>query len=302
MTQVEAESLATGAPVPHLGAQDGRARIARDILRDRSAVLGLVIVGALSLAALLAPLLAPHPPDAGDIVNKLAPSSREFPLGTDNLGRDVLSRLLYGARVSISTAVIATLGITAIGVLLGLLSGYAGGAVDALIGRVIDVLLAFPSFLLALALTGVLGTGLRNIILAVVLVAWPRYARILRSAVLAEREKEYVEAARASGATSARILRRQILPNVVGPVVVLTTLDLGAVLLLLSSYSFLGLGVQPPTAEWGAMLNEGRAYMSAAPSMTWYPGTAIFLMALGFNLVGDGLRDLLDPRTPRRGS
>jgi peptide/nickel transport system permease protein len=271
----------------------------RGLLRDRTAMIGIVIVSSFVLAAALAPLLAPHDPNAVDVLHKFAPPSAKFPLGTDELGRDVLSRLLYGARLSIGTALVATLGISFLGLFLGMLAGYLGGLVDTVISRVVDVLLAFPSFLLALAVTGILGPGLGNLMLAVVAVSWAGYARIVRGSVLAEREKPYVEAARATGTSGWRILWRHLLRNIVGPVVVLTTLDMGAILLGISALSFLGLGVKPPTSEWGAMLSEGRNYLGQAPNMMLFPGAVIFLMALGFNLFGDGLRDVLDPRTRR---
>ena len=277
----------------------GRRVLLRGLLRDRTAMIGIGIVSTFVLTAALAPLLAPHDPNAVDVLRKFAPPSAEFPLGTDHLGRDVLSRLLYGARLSIGTAVVATLGISLLGLLLGMLAGYLGGLVDNVISRVVDVLLAFPSFLLALAITGILGPGLGNLMLAVVAVSWAGYARIVRGTILAEREKPYVEAARATGVTDWRILWRHLLRNIVGPVVVLTTLDMGAILLGISALSFLGLGVKPPTSEWGAMLSEGKNYLGQAPNMMLFPGTAIFLMALGFNLFGDGLRDVLDPRTRR---
>jgi ABC-type dipeptide/oligopeptide/nickel transport system permease subunit len=277
----------------------GQRWVLRSLLRDRTAMIGVVIMSSFVLAAAFAPFLAPHDPNAVDVLRKFAPPSAEFPLGTDHLGRDVLSRLLYGARLSIGTAVAATLGVSGLGLLLGMLAGYLGGLVDTVISRVVDVLLAFPSFLLALAVTGILGPGLGNLMLAVVAVSWAGYARIVRGSVLAEREKAYVEAARATGVSSWRILWRHLLRNIVGPVVVLTTLDMGAILLGISALSFLGLGVKPPTPEWGAMLSEGRNYLGQAPNMMLFPGAAIFLMALGFNLFGDGLRDVLDPRMRR---
>jgi peptide/nickel transport system permease protein len=271
----------------------------RSLLRDGSAVVGLGIVLLLVAGAVLAPVVAPHDPNEVDVLRKFAPPSAEFPLGTDHLGRDVLSRLLFGGRVSIGTAVVAGVLIGLIGTTVGLLIGYWGGVLDAVVGRVIDVMLAFPPFLLAMAVLGLLGPGLRNLLLVLVGVAWAPYARIVRSAVMVEREKEYVEAARASGATSVRVMARHVLPNVFAPIVVLMTLDMGIVLLEISGLSFLGLGVSPPTAEWGAMLSEGRTYLDQAPQMMLFPGAAIFLLVLGFNLVGDGLRDALDPHTRR---
>ncbi len=298
MISVEAVSAEMAVVAPEaLAAPKGR--VVRLFFSDRTAVAGLVLVSSLALAALLAPVLAPHEPNAVDVLRRFEPPSTEFPLGTDHLGRDVLSRLLFGARLSIGATLVATFGISVIGVVMGMLAGYLVGAVDTVISRMVEILLALPPFLLALAVTGVLGPGLGNVTLAVTAVWWASYARIVRGVVLAETSRAYVDAARAIGASSARIMCRHVLPNIVAPIVVLTTLDLGAVLLGLSGLSFLGLGVKPPTAEWGAMLAEGRTYLGPAPNMMLFPGAAIFLMVLGFNLLGDGLRDLLDPRTRR---
>jgi peptide/nickel transport system permease protein len=272
----------------------------RVLLRDRTAVFGLGVVALLSLAAVLAPLLAPHNPNAVDAVNKLAAPSLDHPLGTDHLGRDNLSRLLFGARLTIGTAVVASAAVAGIGIVLGVLAGYFGGVVDAVISRVIDILLAFPTFLVALAVTGALGPGLGHVAISLIVVWWARYARIVRSAVIAERAKPYVEAARAVGTPRSRTVVSHVLPNIIAPVVVLTTLDTGDLLLGISALSFLGLGVQPPAAEWGAMLSEARTYLSSDPLLMLWPGLALFLMVLGFNLLGDGLRDVLDPRTRRR--
>jgi peptide/nickel transport system permease protein len=276
-----------------------RPRLLAGLVRDRTAMIGLFLVGILTVAAIFAPLLASHDPNAVDVARKFLPPSGEFPLGTDHLGRDVFARILYGARLSIGSTLAASVAISLIGVLVGLAAGWFGGLTDTLISRVVDILLAFPTFLLALAVTAMLGPGLRNVVVAIILAWWASYARIVRSAVLAERDRPYIEAARAVGSPSGRILTRHLLPNIVAPIVVLTTLDLGAVLLSLSGFSFLGLGVKPPAAEWGSMLSEGRTYLSRAPNMMLFPGAAIFLMVLGFNLLGDGLRDVLDPRTRR---
>lgn len=285
----------TAGITPRSGAS-GR-KVLRALVCTPTTAVGVVVVTTLSAAAIFAPLLAPHDPNAIDVAFKFAPPSTTHPFGTDHLGRDVLSRLLFGARLSIGSAVVAALGITAIGIVFGMLAGYVGGIVDQAVSRVVDILLGFPTFLLALAVTGILGPGLGHLIIAVLVVWWASYARVVRALVVAERERDYVEAARAVGATTWRILGRHVLPNMVGPVIVLTTLDMGSVLLGLSGLSFLGLGVRPPTPEWGAMLSEGRTYVGPAPQMMLFPGAAIFLMVLGFNLVGDGLRDLLDPRT-----
>jgi peptide/nickel transport system permease protein len=269
------------------------------LLRDRTALFGLGVVVSFVLLAILASVLAPDDPNFVDVTRRFTPPSAQFPLGTDHLGRDMLSRLLYGARLSIGTTVAASLGISLLGIVLGMLAGYFRGIVDTAISRIVDVLLAFPTFLLALAVTGVLGPSLLNLTIAIVFVWWATYARIVRASILAEREKTYVEAARAAGASDWRILRAHLFPNIVAPVVVLTTLNMGSILLGISALSFLGLGVRPPTAEWGGMLAEAKSYMGQAPYMMYFPGMAIFLMVLAFNLFGDGLRDALDPRTRR---
>ena len=300
MSTAETAAAEVAVLVPSASeAPAGRTPLLRGLLGDRTAVIGLVLVGSLTVAAVLAPLLSPHDPNGVDVARKFLPPSAEFPLGTDHLGRDVLSRLLFGARLSIGSTMVAATAISLIGVAIGLLTGWFGGIVDTTVSRVVDILLAFPTFLLALAVTAALGPGLGNVLVAIVLAWWAGYARIVRSAVLSEQEKPYIEAARSIGASTSRILGRHLLPNIVAPIVVLTTLDLGAVLLGLSGFSFLGLGVRPPAPEWGAMLSEGRTYLSRAPNMMFFPGAAIFLMVLGFNLLGDGLRDVLDPRTRR---
>ncbi len=275
----------------------GRAtHIWRILRRDRTAMLGLVIVGSLVLAAILAPVLAPHDPNAVDVVRKYTGPSREFPLGTDNLGRDELSRILSGARTSLFVTLTVGILVLAIGVGVGTVAGFAGGLVDGLLMRVVDVLLAFPSLLLALAVTGVLGPGLVHLAIAMVAVWWAGYARLVRGLVLSVRERPYVEAARALGLTERRVAVRHVLPQVMPPVIVLATLQSGRLLLALAGLSFLGLGVQPPTPEWGAMLSTAQDYMANAPQLMVYPAVAITLAALGFNLLGDGLRDMLDPK------
>ncbi|MDQ4132175.1 MAG: ABC transporter permease [Actinomycetota bacterium] len=273
----------------------------RSLWHNATGTVGLCIVVSLALAAVLAPVLAPYDPNAVDLSQRFDSPSLQHPLGTDGLGRDVLSRLLYGGRLSIGSTVVAALGISTIGLALGLLAGYLGGLTDTVISRTIDALLAFPAFLVALALTGLLGRGLPQVTVAVVAVGWVTYARVARSVVLAERERAYVDAARALGASRVRILVKHLLPNVIGPLVVLTTLELGAILLGISGLSFLRLSVRPPTAEWGSMLAEASTSLGRAPYLMVSPGLAIFLMVLGFNLLGDGLRDVLGRRPiPRR--
>ncbi len=271
----------------------------RSLLRqlggDRTALAGLVILVLMYTAALAAPMIAPQDPNELDVVNRYAPVSFEHPLGTDNLGRDELSRLLYGARVSLFTALGVGVAILAIGIVVGSIAGFAGGFVDGLLMRIVDVLLAFPSLLLALAITGMLGPGLLHLMVGMVAVWWTDYARMMRGLVLSMRERPFVESARAVGLPGPLVAARHVLPNIVGPVIVLGTVQTGRLLLALSALSFLGLGVQPPTSEWGAMLSEGQQYLASAPQLMVYPGIAITLAALGFNLLGDGLRDVLDP-------
>lgn len=273
-----------------------RRRAVRRLLRDRSAAAGLAIVGAFILAAAFAALLAPGNPVKVDFVHRFASPNFRHPLGTDNLGRDELSRILYGARLSIGMAVAATTGITLMGLIMGLVAGIYGNVADGLIMRAVDVLLALPTLVLALVVVGLLGQSLRTLVIAISLVGWPNYARIVRGMTLSLREWEFVEAARAVGASRPRIVARHVVPNLLGPVVVLSTLDLGRVLLAVSGLSFLGFGVPPPTPEWGAMLSEAKSYLDRAPQLLIWPGLAITLLVLAFNLAGDGLRDLLDPR------
>jgi ABC-type dipeptide/oligopeptide/nickel transport system permease subunit len=300
VTLVDVTAAETQLAIPSPEGGIAGPSVFRRLARDRAALVGALLVVMIGGAALLAPVLAPHDPNAVDVANRFAPRSREFLLGTDHLGRDVLSRMLYGARLSIGATLMATAAIAAIGLVLGMLAGWWGGVVDGLISRLIDLLQALPSLLLPLAVTAILGTGLGNVVIAIAISYWANYARIVRSAVLAERAKLYVEAARASGAPMRRIFRHHLLPNIVGPVVVMTTLELGIILLAISSLSFLGLGVKPPAAEWGAMLSEGRTYLSRAPALMIYPGVGIFVLVLAFNLMGDGLRDFLDPRSRHR--
>lgn len=280
-------------------AHAGRPGALRAVLRHPTAVVGLVIVGAMAALAIAAPLIAPADPTAVDGARRLLPPGPDALLGTDNLGRDILSRLMWGARLSLGTAALATVLILTIGVGIGLVSGYYGGLIDDVVMRVVDVILAFPALILALAIVGVLGPGIGSVMIGIVSVAWADYARVMRGLVLAARERQYVEAARATGVRDARILLRHLLPNVFPPIIVLSSLEMGGLILAVSALSFLGLGAQPPTPEWGAMLNDGRAFIAAAPQLMVYPGLAISIVVVGFNLLGDGLRDALDPHTRR---
>lgn len=267
------------------------------IIKSKTSFVGLILIILLLTVAALAPLIAPyHPIDDASIIDRYQAPSAEHWLGTDELGRDILSRIIYGARISIQIGVIAV-GISAVfGVLLGGISGYLGRWVDMVIMRFIDVLMAFPSILLAIALVAVLGKGLTNAMIAVGIVGVPQFARIVRSTVLSIKEKEFVESARASGVKGPRILFRHVLPNCMAPIIVQATLSVGTAILDAAGLSFLGLGAQAPKPEWGAMLTDGVAALQTAPWVIMFPGLAILLTVLGFNLFGDGLRDALDPR------
>ncbi len=280
---------------------DVRGRVRRGglltrLTNDRLASSGLVVVVVLITAAVFAPLLAPHDPAQIDPLARLAGSTTNHPLGTDELGRDVLSRLLYGARWSLGIAALATMVVASIGVTIGLISGYLGGVLDTITMRIVDVLLAIPSLVLYLAIVGTLGPGIRNVFIALVCVAWAGYARVVRGIVLSIRERDFVRASRSLGAGHGRLMFRHVLPHVAGPVVVLASLQVGGTILALSALGFFGLGAQPPTPEWGTMINQGRLFLQTEPSLMIYPGIAISLAVLGFNLLGDGLRDALDPR------
>lgn len=297
-TSRDIDELAGGTqpPVTRLLIDRSGAPLAR-LLHDRVALVGLSIAAIFALGALLAPLLTDDDPTRTDFTHRFLAPSVDHPLGTDNLGRDVFARILYGGRLSLGMAVTASVGIALLGLLLGLVAGLYGRAADAVIMRVVDVLLALPTLILALVLVGLLGQGLRSLTITIIAVQWPRYARLVRGMTLKLREQDFVLAARALGASRARIMLRHIAPNLIGPVVVFSTIDMGSTLLAVSGLSFLGFGVGPPTPEWGAMLSEARQYLDRAPELLVYPGVAISVVVLGFNLAGDGLRDMLDPRS-----
>ncbi len=268
----------------------------RRFRRQTPAMLGLTILLILVLASLAAPLLTPYDPEKLRLADALIHPNLRHPLGTDHLGRDMLARLLYGGRLSLMIGFLAVgIGLI-VGTPLGAISGYYGGWVDMIVQRIADILLSFPSILLALALVAVLGVGLKNVIISVGVSAIPSFIRLVRGSVLSIREQTYVEAAKSVGVKDHVILRRHILVNAMAPVIVQATLNLGTAILVAAGLGFLGLGVQPPTPEWGAMLGEGRQYIFSASYMATFPGLAIFLAVLGFNLMGDGLRDALDPR------
>ena len=277
-----------------------RSRALRWLTRRWTLTVGLAAVLALCLAALCAGLLAADPPDAQHMSNTLAPPSAGHPLGTDEYGRDVLSRLLFGARLTLLASSAAVLLAAVAGSALGLTTGFFGGTYDSLAGRVIDVLFSFPVLLLGIAIVAVLGPGEPSVVFAIAVASLPNFARVSRSAMIAEREREYVDAAHANGAPVPYIIGRTLLPNLIGPLIVLVSLGFAYAVLYEASFSFLGLGAQPPTPEWGVMLSSARSYLFQAPWYAFFPGAAIFVLVFSLNLVGDGLRDLLDPRRTTR--
>ena len=279
-----------------------RSRLLTGLLRRRTAVFGLVVVLAVGAAAAFAPLVSPFSPLEQDITQRLKPpgarddAGRVHLLGTDHLGRDLLARVLFGSRIALLVGVAAVAISGVVGLAIGLVAGYLGGRVDDVFMRLGDIQLAFPFILLAIAVIGVLGPSLVNIIVVIGVSSWVVYARVVRSEVLAIREREFVQAAIALGGGDGRVLVRHILPNAFTPWLVVATLDMARVIVIESALSFLGLGVQLPTPTWGGMLADGRVYLSTAWWLATFPGVAILVTVLGINLLGDGLRDALDPR------
>jgi peptide/nickel transport system permease protein len=271
----------------------------RRFVSHRLAVVGLALIALLILLAAFAAQVAPRDPIRQDLPSALAPPSREFPLGADEFGRCILSRILYGARLSLVVGVLATAVGAVTGILLGLLAGYFP-RLDAPVMRAMEVLLAFPSILLAIAIVAALGPSLVNVMIAVGLRSIPSFARLTRSMVLSLKELEFVQGVHALGAGHGRVLFRHILPNSASPLLVFSSMQVATSILLAAILSFLGLGVQPPTPEWGKMVSDGRAYLLDAPHVSLFPGIAIFLTVMGFNCLGDGLRDALDPRMRAR--
>jgi peptide/nickel transport system permease protein len=296
---VESPALAPASEIDQLTSSRWR-DLLRRLSRNRGAQLGMVIAVLYVVIALLADVLMTHSPIQGDILSRLQPPSLEHLLGTDELGRDIYSRIVAGARISLVIQLAAVAAAMLVGVAWGLAAGYIGGAFDEVSMRVVDIMLAFPGVLLAIAIVAVLGGGLVNVIAAVAIASIPAFARLTRGVVLGTRELEYVEAARVIGEPPPAIAVRYLLPAAVAPITVQASLRMATVLLTAASLNFLGLGVVAPTPEWGAMLSNARSYMFAAPLVAAIPGLAITIVVLGFNLLGDGLRDAMDPKLRRR--
>lgn len=271
-------------------------RALRRLLRNNTAKLGFAIIVLNVLVAVFAPVITPYDPERANLSEIVQPPSRGHPLGTDELGRDILTRIAYGSRISLTLGTISV-GIALLGGLsLGVVGAYFGGWLDLIVMRFIDVILAFPPLLLAIVVVSILGPGIRNAMIAVGIALVPVYARLVRAEVLSNKAREFVVAARAIGASDLRIMARHILPNCMAPIIVQSTLNIATAILSAAALGYLGLGAQPPTPEWGTMLTKGRLYLRVAPHVTTFPGLAIVITVLGFNLFGDGLRDALDPK------
>lgn len=271
------------------------------IRRNRLAMAGLIIVGLLLAVAALAPWISPHDPLAQDLPRRLLPPGTPGNiLGTDDFGRDILSRIIHGARITLYIIALVALTAPALGLLVGTVAGYFGGWIDSALMRLTDIFLAFPRLILALALVAVLGPGIENAVLAIALTAWPPYARVARAETLTVRNSDYIAAIRLQGASSARIIAGHVVPMCLPSVIIRVTLDMAGVILIAAGLGFLGLGVQPPLPEWGLMISSGRKFLFEQWWVATMPGLAIFIVSLGFNLLGDGLRDVLDPRSAAR--
>ena len=268
----------------------------RRLKKNKIALVSMFVLAFVFLVAIFAPFLAPYPYDETHTTRALEGPSRDFLLGTDRIGRDVLSRLIYGASQSLQMGVFAVTGSTILGVCIGSIAGYYGGFTDTLLMRILDVFQGIPMFLLTVTLAAILGPSLRNAIIAIGIAMIPGSARLIRASILTVREMEYIEAAKSIDAGSPRIILRHIIPNAIAPVLVSYTMSMGMAVLSGAGLSFIGLGVQPPTPEWGAMISEGRNYMRAEPQLALYPGICVMITVLAFNMLGDGLRDALDPR------
>jgi peptide/nickel transport system permease protein len=288
--------IAASAPVATAKAHAWRSPLLRALLRHRLAMVGLVIIALMCFIAIFAPLLAPYSPYDQDLYAVLSPPSAQHWLGTDNLGRDLLSRIIYGARVSMVVGVVSTVLSSAIGVVAGLVAGFRGGVVDSIIMRVTDAFLCFPPLIFILVMAASLGPGIYNVILSFAVFGWTGFARIMRAQVLIVRELPFIEASRSAGVPTLRIMWRHVLPNALTPIIVAASITVGVAILVEAGVSFLGVGVQPPTASWGGELRIGFTYLQTVPLFSIAPGLMISLAVVAFNFVGDGLRDALDPR------
>lgn len=271
-------------------------RLTAFIKKNPSFTIFFILFLCVVAVAVCAPLIATHDPYEAVLANAVQPPSAEHWFGTDKLGRDLFSRVIYGARTSLVAALALVCIITVLGTVLGIVAGYFGGAVDAVIMRVSDMMISFPGMVLAIAVAGILGANMVNAVIAIAIVSWTKYARLSRSLVLKIRNRDYIAAAHVTGSKTAYILRKYMLPNALPTIVITGATDIGSMMLEIAGLSFLGFGATSPTAEWGLMLNEGRAYMTAAPWLMIFPGLAIFITVVIFNLLGDSLRDVLDPR------
>jgi len=278
------------------GPGDSMLHIVHEFRKDRLAVLGTVILFLLTFTAVLAPYIAPYDPVELNLAERLSSPGIKHLMGTDSVGRDILSRIIYGIRVSLMIAVVVVIIEVLFGVLVGTAAGYLGRAVDEILMRLVDILLAFPGIILALVIVGMLGSSIMNLIIALTSVGWVRYARVVRGSILSIKEEMFIESARAIGCSNLRIATCHILPNIISPVIVLATLNMGTIIISIAGLSFLGLGVQPPTPEWGVMLSEGKPFMESAPHLMVFPGLMIMVTVMAFNFLGDGLRDVLDIR------
>lgn len=278
------------------GPGDSMLPMIHEFRKDRLAMLGTAVLFLLTLIAALAPYIAPFDPVELNLEERLLSPSARHLMGTDSVGRDLLSRVIYGTRVSLMIAIVVVIIEVLVGVLVGTAAGYLGRTVDEVLMRLVDILMAFPGIILALVIVGLLGTAILNLIIALTCVGWVRYARVVRGSILSVKKETFIESARAIGCGKLRIAFRHILPNIISPVIVLATLNMGTIIISVAGLSFLGLGVQPPTPEWGIMLSEGKPFMESAPHLMIFPGLMIMVTVLAFNFLGDGLRDVLDAR------
>lgn len=300
----QAQSAQTATDVGALAQQSFQQRtLFNDALRrfrhNRVAVAGALVIALVAIAGVFAPILAPHSPYTLGLGGEYAPPSWEHPLGTDELGRDILSRIMFGARYALGLSLVAVSLAAVLGILLGLITGFVGGWLDTVVMRMVDVMLAFPTFLLGLALVTFAGPSVRNVALVLAISHLPRYVRLVRGIVLAQMQREFIEAARVAGGSTFKIVTRHLLPNSLDPLIVYASLDLGVIITALAGLSFLGVGIQPPTPDWGVMLTSARQNLYIAPWTAIFPGLAISITVIAFNFVGDGFRDALDPRMRR---